>query len=52
MVGLTRLVVPLDSRIAKWMRSVGFPIPTSADLLGDRDYYEFVEDGRRPASTR
>lgn len=45
MVGLTRLVVPLDSRIAKWMRAVGFPVPISADLLGDRAYYEFVEDG-------
>jgi hypothetical protein len=45
MVGLTRLVVPIDSRIVKWMRSLGFPLPVSSELLGDRDYYEFVEDG-------
>jgi thermostable 8-oxoguanine DNA glycosylase len=45
MVGLTRLVMPIDSRIVKWMRTLGFPLSVSSNVLGDRSYYEFVEDG-------
>ncbi len=45
MVGLTQLVVPIDSRIVRWTRSLGFPLPVSSELLGQREYYEFVEDG-------
>lgn len=44
MLGLTRFEIPIDSRIMKWMEDFGFPLPLHADLLGYRDYYEFVED--------
>ena len=43
MLGLTRFVVPIDSRIVKWMKDIGFPV--SGGGLGDRGYYEFLEDG-------
>ena len=42
--GLSRFEVPLDSRIAKWMRDFDWPVPVSAGALGDIEYYEFVED--------
>lgn len=44
-LGLTRYEGPLDSRVAKWLRSKGFPVPVSATALSDRDYYCFVLDG-------
>jgi thermostable 8-oxoguanine DNA glycosylase len=44
MLGLTRYEIPIDSRIMKWMEDFGFPLPLHSDLLGYRDYYEFVED--------
>ncbi len=44
-LGLTRYEVPLDSRVAKWLRTAGFPVPVTAAALADRDYYCFVLDG-------
>jgi hypothetical protein len=44
-LGLTRYEIPIDSRVAKWLRSIGFPVPVSASALSDRDYYCFVLDG-------
>lgn len=44
-LGLTRYEVPLDSRVAKWLRAIEFPVPVSAAALADRDYYCFVLDG-------
>jgi hypothetical protein len=44
-LGLTRYEVPLDSRVAKWLRAIDFPVPVTAAALADRDYYCFVLDG-------
>lgn len=44
-LGLTRHEIPVDSRIVKWLKRFGFPVPLSAFALADADYYEFVEDG-------
>jgi hypothetical protein len=44
-LGLTRYEIPIDSRIAKWLRSLAFPVPVSASALSDHDYYCFVLDG-------
>lgn len=44
-LGLTRYEIPLDSRIAKWLRRIDFPVPVTAAALGDREYYCFVLDG-------
>jgi len=43
-LGLSRYEIPLDSRLTKWFRQFGFPIGLSANLLADREYYEFVLD--------
>jgi hypothetical protein len=43
-LGLTRYVLPLDSRLTKWFNKFGFPIRLSANLLSERAYYEFIED--------
>ncbi len=43
-LGLTRHEIPLDSRVARWLRNAEFPIPVSASALGDSSYYEFVLD--------
>lgn len=44
-LGLTRHEIPLDSRVAKWLRKQAFPVPVSAAALSDREYYCFVLDG-------
>lgn len=44
-LGLTRFEIPLDSRIMKWLRSIGFPVPLSSSALGDKRFYAFVMDG-------
>lgn len=44
-LGLTRYEIPLDSRITKWLKRMGFPIPLSANPLVDAPYYNFVLDG-------
>jgi thermostable 8-oxoguanine DNA glycosylase len=43
-LGLTRYEIPLDSRIARWLRAERFPVPVSPQALGDREYYEFILD--------
>jgi hypothetical protein len=43
-LGLTRYEIPIDSRIAKWLRGVGFPVPIGATALSDRQYYCFILD--------
>ncbi|MHC1740629.1 MAG: hypothetical protein AB9897_05905 [Anaerolineaceae bacterium] len=43
-LGLTRYEFVLDSRIIKWLRSVGFPLPLSSMALGEEEYYCFVSD--------
>ncbi|MCA1790717.1 MAG: hypothetical protein LC667_12920 [Thioalkalivibrio sp.] len=44
MLGLTQHEIPLDSRIVKWLRAAGFPIPLVSSALGEQEYYEFVMD--------
>jgi hypothetical protein len=44
-LGLTRYVVPIDSRITKWLNRAGFPLRLSATALSDPSYYDFVETG-------
>lgn len=44
-LGLSQYEVPLDSRMAKTLRRLNFPVPVSAGALSDEDYYCFVEDG-------
>jgi thermostable 8-oxoguanine DNA glycosylase len=44
-LGLTRYEIPLDSRIMKWLRSGGFPVPLTSRALGDKRFYAFVSDG-------
>lgn len=45
MLGLTRHEIPIDSRIVKYLKKIGFPVPLSAACLSDSDYYEFIMDG-------
>lgn len=42
MLGQTRHVLPIDSRIAKWLATLGFDVDTKR--LGNRSYYETIED--------
>lgn len=44
-LGLTRHAIPIDSRVAKWLNGIGFPIRVSATALLHRSYYTLVEDG-------
>jgi len=44
-LGLTKFEIPLDSRVLKWLNTVGFPVPLSASALSDESYYSFVMDG-------
>lgn len=41
-LGLTRYEIPIDSRIAKWLKDIGFPASLSPAALSDRDYYHFI----------
>jgi len=43
-LGLTRYEFVLDSRVLKWLRTIGFPLPLSSMALGEEDYYCFVSD--------
>ena len=47
MLGLTRYEIPIDSRLAKWLRKniLACPSPLTGNLLSDSEYYEFVLDG-------
>ena len=44
-LGLSRYEIPIDSRIAKWLNAIGFPVKLTANALQDRNYYNFVSDG-------
>jgi len=44
-LGLVRYEIPLDSRVGKWLRGIGFPVPVNPAALADRDYYCFALDG-------
>jgi thermostable 8-oxoguanine DNA glycosylase len=44
MLGLTRYEIPLDSRIARWLKGNGFAFPLDAGLLGTPSYYLLVMD--------
>jgi hypothetical protein len=43
-LGLTRHEIPIDSRVAKWLKKLPFPVPLSAGGLADPEYYKFVMD--------
>ncbi len=43
-LGLTRYEFVLDSRVLKWLRTIGFPLPLSSMALGEEEYYCFVSD--------
>lgn len=51
-LGLSRYEIPLDSRIMKRLKELGFPVPLSSTALGDEGYYRFVEDGLREILSR
>jgi hypothetical protein len=44
-LGLTQFEIPVDSRIVKWLRDFGFPVPLSAFALSDESYYNLTSDG-------
>ena len=44
MLGLTRSEIPLDSRIAKWLKENGFTFPLDANLLATQSYYLLIMD--------
>jgi len=43
-LGLSRYEFVLDSRVLKWLRTIGFPLPLSSMALGEEEYYCFVSD--------
>lgn len=43
-LGLSQFEIPLDSRVAKWLRGIGFPLPVAAAALSDSTYYDFALD--------
>ena len=43
-LGLTRYEFVLDSRVLKWLRTIGFPLPLSSMALGEEEYYCFISD--------
>lgn len=44
-MGLSKYEIPLDSRMVKVLKELGFPVPLSATALADESYYCFIEDG-------
>lgn len=44
-LGLSLYEIPLDSRIAKWLKEFGFPVQLSAAALADPSYYNLISDG-------
>ena len=44
-LGLTRYEIPVDSRIADWLKKARFPLSVDAGSLSSSDYYDFVLDG-------
>ena len=51
-LGLSRYEIPLDSRIVKRLKELGFPVPLSSKALADEEYYCFVEDRLRDILSR
>lgn len=45
LLGLTRYEIPIDSRVTKWLKQIGFPVALSPIALSDHDYYNLVSDG-------
>jgi len=43
-LGLTRYEFVLDSRVNKWLRQIGFPIPLSSMSMGEEEFYCFLSD--------
>jgi hypothetical protein len=43
-LGITRYVLPIDSRLVKRLKEFNFPVPLPAAALSDESYYQFVED--------
>lgn len=43
-LGLTRYEFVLDSRVIKWLKQMGFPIPLTPMSLGEEEYYCFLSD--------
>jgi hypothetical protein len=44
-LGLTRYEIPVDSRIADWLKKARFPLSVDAGSLSSSHYYDFVLDG-------
>lgn len=44
-LGISRFEIPIDSRITKWLNSIGFPVKLTANALQDQNYYNFVSNG-------
>lgn len=44
-LGLTRYEIPIDSRVARWLKEFNFPVNVNAKSLADNGYYEFILDG-------
>ena len=44
-LGISQHEIPIDSRITKWLNTMGFPVKLTANALQDQNYYNFVSDG-------
>lgn len=44
-LGMTIYEIPIDSRIADWLKKNEFPLTVCSSALQDQDYYHFVSDG-------
>lgn len=51
-LGLMRYEFVLDSRILKWLKKQGFPIPLSSASLGEDEIYHFISDILRDLCTQ
>lgn len=51
-LGFTRYEFVLDSRVNKWLRKIGFPIPLTPMSLGDEEFYCFLSDILRDLCVR
>lgn len=43
-LGLSRYESVLDSRVIRWLRGFGFPLPVSSAALSEEDYYCYISD--------
>ncbi len=44
-LGLSMYEIPIDSRVIKWLSSIGFPIQVGATSLSDKHVYQLISDG-------